>query len=72
MLIVCLCISAAFVTSQPLTTSSPQVTWDAIGARMQWEAEHGVLVARDGKIAFHKAYGVANRGDGPASSLSPM
>ena len=43
----------------------PPVTWDTLDARMNWEAKHGysgvVLVARDGKVAFHKAYGLANR-----------
>ena len=39
--------------------------WDTIAPRMQWEAERGfsgvVLVARDGAVAFHQAYGLANR-----------
>jgi CubicO group peptidase (beta-lactamase class C family) len=50
----------ATATAQP-----PAVTWDSLDARMKWEAEHGfsgvVLVAKDGKIAFHKAHGMANR-----------
>jgi CubicO group peptidase (beta-lactamase class C family) len=41
------------------------VTWDSLDARMKWEADQGfsgvLLVARDGKTAFHKAYGMANR-----------
>lgn len=43
----------------------PAVTWDSLDARMKWEADQGfagvVLLARDGKVAFHKAYGTANR-----------
>src|SRR5262245_38914716 len=50
---------------QPADARPPAVTWDALDARMKWEADHGfagvVLVARDGKVAFHKAYGTANR-----------
>jgi CubicO group peptidase (beta-lactamase class C family) len=44
---------------------APPVTWDALEARLNWEADHGfsgvVLVARDGKVVLHKAYGLANR-----------
>jgi len=43
----------------------PPFTWDALESRMKWEADQGfsgvVLAARDGKIVFHKAYGLANR-----------
>lgn len=44
---------------------APEATLDTLDARMKWEAERGfagvVLVARGGKVAFHKAYGMANR-----------
>ncbi len=44
---------------------APVATLDNLDARMKWEAEQGfsgvVLVAREGKVAFHKAYGTANR-----------
>lgn len=43
----------------------PPVTWDTLEARMKWEADQGfsgvVLVARDGEVVFHKAFGMANR-----------
>ena len=43
----------------------PAVSLDSLAARMKWEADRGfagvVLVARDGKVAFHQAYGLANR-----------
>ena len=43
----------------------PAVMWDSFDARMKWEADQGfsgvVLVARNGEIAFHKGYGMANR-----------
>jgi CubicO group peptidase (beta-lactamase class C family) len=46
-------------------SEAPKITWDSLEARMKWEADQGfsgiVLVARDGKIVFHKAYGLANR-----------
>ena len=41
----------------------PPVTWDSLEARMKWEADHGfsgvVLVARDGQVVLHRAYGLA-------------
>lgn len=44
---------------------APAVTWDTLDERMQWEVEQGfsgvVLLAREGGIVFHKAYGLANR-----------
>ena len=55
-------VLAAF---QPPAEEPPAVAWDSIGDRMQWEAAHGfsgvVLVAREGKVVFTKAYGMANR-----------
>jgi CubicO group peptidase (beta-lactamase class C family) len=43
----------------------PALTRDSLDARMTWEVEHGfagvVLVARNGAVVFHKAYGQANR-----------
>jgi CubicO group peptidase (beta-lactamase class C family) len=43
----------------------PPVTWEKLETRMEWEVNHGfagvVLVARDGKVVLHKAYGLANR-----------
>jgi CubicO group peptidase (beta-lactamase class C family) len=50
---------------RPGAPAPPAVTWDSLGARLKWEAGQGfsgvVLVARDGKVVFHKAYGLANR-----------
>jgi CubicO group peptidase (beta-lactamase class C family) len=55
----------AAVAQTPPADATPPVTWDTLESRMKWEADHGfsgvVLVARDGKIAFHQAYGMANR-----------
>src|SRR5262245_27896436 len=57
--LVCM-LPAALSADEP-----PPVTWDTLEARMKWEADHGfagvVLVARDGDVALHKAYGLANR-----------
>lgn len=43
----------------------PSVTWDTLDERMQWEVGQGfsgvVLIARDGDVVFHKAYGLADR-----------
>jgi CubicO group peptidase (beta-lactamase class C family) len=50
---------------QPPAEGPPAVAWDSMADRMQWEVEHGfagvVLVAREGKVVFAKAYGMANR-----------
>jgi CubicO group peptidase (beta-lactamase class C family) len=56
---------ASLLTFQAPQEAPPAVAWDSIEARMQWEVDHGfsgvILVARDGKIVFQKAYGMANR-----------
>src|SRR4029078_1111199 len=43
----------------------PPVSWATLEQRVSWEAEHGfsgvILVARNGKVVLHKAYGSANR-----------
>jgi CubicO group peptidase (beta-lactamase class C family) len=58
-------VITCWVITQAAADEPPPVTWETIEARMQWEAERGfsgvVLVARDGKVAFHMAYGMANR-----------
>jgi CubicO group peptidase (beta-lactamase class C family) len=50
---------------QAKAQEAPKVTWDTVDARMKWEVGHGfagvVLLARDGKVVFHQAYGQANR-----------
>jgi CubicO group peptidase (beta-lactamase class C family) len=55
----------ATAAGQPSTARPPSVSWDSLETRMKWEADLGfsgiVLVARDGKVVFHKAYGMANR-----------
>ena len=62
--IVCITL-AALQNAQAPSDTAPPVAWDTIGQRMKWEADHGfsgvVLMARDGKIAFNQAYGMANR-----------
>jgi CubicO group peptidase (beta-lactamase class C family) len=56
---------AAFQASAAAAEGPPPVGWESIPERMQWEAEHGfsgvLLVAREGKVVFEKAYGMANR-----------
>jgi CubicO group peptidase (beta-lactamase class C family) len=58
-------LALGFAPFQPSADSPPAVGWESLGDRMQWEVEHGfsgvVLVAREGKIVFAKAYGMANR-----------
>src|SRR5437660_12359009 len=43
----------------------PEVGWQTLGNRMKWEADRGfsgvVLIAHDGKVVCHEAYGAANR-----------
>ncbi len=43
----------------------PTIGWESLDARMDWETDQGfsgvVLVARDGVIKLHKAYGLADR-----------
>src|SRR5262249_40528900 len=45
--------------------SGPAMTWQSLETRVQSEVDDGFvgvgLVARDGKIVLHKAFGVANR-----------
>ena len=52
-------------TAQAAPDGPPAVTWDSLDQRMQWEVGQGfsgvVLIARDGDVVFHKAYGLANR-----------
>lgn len=61
-----LCLAAGTcLTGEGTNANPPPVTWDSVDPRMQWEVEHGyagvLLLARDGKVVFHKAYGMANR-----------
>jgi CubicO group peptidase (beta-lactamase class C family) len=50
---------------RPMAMVQPPASWDGLDFRMKWEADQGfsgvVLVARDGNVAFHKAFGMANR-----------
>src|SRR5262249_43960290 len=58
-------VAACLLTTGTPGEEQPTVTWATLEARMKWEAEHGlagvVLVAREGNIVFHQAYGLANR-----------
>lgn len=58
-------LAAGLVTGAAAEAPPPAPTWETIGARVKWEADHGftgvVLVARGGKVVFHQAYGEANR-----------
>lgn len=58
-------LSIATVADAGATDRPPAVTWNTLDERMQWEVDQGfsgvVLLARDGDIVFHKAYGLANR-----------
>src|SRR6516225_5990590 len=64
MLLASALLTCLLTTSAP-DNSPPTVSWDTLEARLKWEAGHGfsgvVLVARDGKVVFHEAYGLANR-----------
>lgn len=48
-----------------LAEGPPSVSWDSLDERLQWEVGQGfsgvVLIARDGEVVFHKAYGLATR-----------
>ena len=61
-------MTAGLFAAQTSAEGPPRLAWDSIQDRMQWEAEHGfsgvVLVAREGKVVFAKAYGMANREKG--------
>jgi CubicO group peptidase (beta-lactamase class C family) len=58
-------LTAGLVALQAPAEGPPAVAWNSIADRMQWEAGHGfsgvAVVARDGKVVFAKAYGMANR-----------
>jgi CubicO group peptidase (beta-lactamase class C family) len=51
------------ISTQP--EQAPAVAWDSLEPRLNWEAKNGfagvLLIARDGNIVLHKAYGLANR-----------
>lgn len=58
-------LMACMTIAQSAKDEPPAVTWETLKERMKWESDHGftgvVLVARDGEIVLHEAYGLANR-----------
>lgn len=58
-------LMACIPFTQPEKDEPPALTWDNLKARMKWESDHGftgvMLVARDGQVVLHEAYGMANR-----------
>lgn len=64
--VVVVTIACAMELSSPAAEPAAlAVGWDTLDERMQWEVQQGfsgvVLVARDGQIAYHQAFGMANR-----------
>jgi CubicO group peptidase (beta-lactamase class C family) len=58
-------VTACLLTTGAQGDQPPPVSWDSLDGRIKWEVKQGfsgvVLVARDGKVVYHQAHGLANR-----------